>query len=133
MQSSSARRERSRSSALESLGINVIVLRAHKRFSQTDLAKRSGVSRVTISRIERGEGDPRLGVLSAIANALGATVAELLIVRPEQVVDDAEIARRAKDGLEGSVDAWDLLAAVEEAGGGNPERYSKRGRPRVER
>ena len=47
--------------------------------SQTDLAKVSGVGRVTINRMERGElEETTAGTLVKLANALGCTVDDLI-------------------------------------------------------
>ena len=85
---------KSLSPALEAIAANVIVLRARRRISQGDLAERSGVSRATVSRIERAEGDTSVLTLQQIAAALGVAIAEiaLLEVRPLRaaVVADAE-------------------------------------------
>ncbi len=116
------------------LATNVVVLRARHRFSQVGLAERAGVSRVTISRIERGEGDPKLAILERIAAAFGVGLGELFAWDGDDIdVDGAELARRAADPNEGAVEAWSLLAAIDEAAGHDPERYSTRGRPRMAR
>lgn len=46
--------------------------------TQDQLEERSGVSRETISRIERDETDPRLSKVIAIADALGVGVDDLI-------------------------------------------------------
>ena len=68
--------EAARLSALESLRINVIVERARARLSQSELAKKAGVSRQTISRIERASSDVGLAVIERIATALGTSPPE---------------------------------------------------------
>ena len=45
--------------------------------SQDDLASRSGIGLRTISDIERGESDPRLGTLESLAEALECAVSDL--------------------------------------------------------
>ncbi len=125
---------KSLSPALEAIAANVIVLRARRRISQGDLAERSGVSRATVSRIERAEGDTSVLTLQQIAAALGVGIAELFVCeRDDAVPDDAELERRACDAPEAFGNPWDLIAAVDEAAGRKPKRYSRAGRPRVER
>jgi transcriptional regulator with XRE-family HTH domain len=122
-------------SALESLRINVIVERARARLSQGELAKRAGVSRQTISRIERASTDVGLGVVERIATALGTTVTVLVEPYEPDCPDDAEIARRLTAPPEEFIDADALLAAEQEAAGHvvDIERFSRAGRPPVSR
>ncbi|MBV8748740.1 MAG: helix-turn-helix transcriptional regulator, partial [Candidatus Eremiobacteraeota bacterium] len=51
---SAGKRNQPRATALESLRANVIVGRARAHLSQDALAERAGISRPTVSRIERG-------------------------------------------------------------------------------
>lgn len=118
--------------ALEALRVNLIVGRAQARISQEELAKKSGVSRPTISRLERAAGgDVGIEVVQRLADALGVTVAYLFTPVNVEPVDDDELARRAAAEDEGSVEADALLAAIDEAAG--IERYSRAGRPPVAR
>ena len=53
--------------------------RENKGLSQTEVAKRSGVTRFYVSQLESGlRKNPSLPVLKRIAKALGVTVTELL-------------------------------------------------------
>lgn len=122
-----------RAPALEALRVNVILGRARSRLSQDQLAERAGVSRPTISRIERGAGDVGVDVVQRIADALGVAVADLFVAPSAARVDDDELARRASAGDEQFVDADALLDAVDEAAGSSIERYSRAGRPRMAR
>ncbi len=45
--------------------------------SQRDLADRSGVSHITIARIETGRQDPTVGLLARLAGALRIRLADL--------------------------------------------------------
>ncbi len=56
----------------------LIALRKKKGLSQRGLAKRSGITNVTIARIETGVYDPRLSTLRRLAKALRVRVADLL-------------------------------------------------------
>ncbi len=130
---------RARITPKEALAANVVVYRARKRLSQTELAERVGISRPTISRIERCDGDPTLDVLARIAAALNVDFADLFSteIGPE-FSTNAELERRATESREGSVNARDLFAAMDESAGqpverAFAERYSNAGRPRLER
>jgi len=126
-----------RGTALEALRVNVIVGRAKARLSQAELAQRANVSRQTISRIERAATDVGIEVVERIANALGATIADLFVPVGTERVDDGELARRAATPREDYVDARALLAAVDEAAGRTTgreiERFSRAGRRAVPR
>jgi len=120
-----------RAPALETLRANIIVGRARARLSQQDLAERAGISRPTISRIERGVvSDVGIDVVQRIADALETTVADLVTPALSGNVDDDEIVRRAAAPDSAFVDARALLDAIDEAAG-RPiaERYSRAGRP----
>jgi transcriptional regulator with XRE-family HTH domain len=122
-----------RAPAREILRANIIIKRAQKRFSQTDLAERAGVSRPTISRIERAVSDIGIDVVERIAKALDLTIAQLFAPLHTGRVDDEELARRAATPDDEFVDAEDLIRALDEAAGRPIERYSRAGRPRVAR
>ena len=53
------------------------VLRAEKRWSQAELAKRLGVSRQTINAIENGKYDPSLPLAFALARAFSLKIEEI--------------------------------------------------------
>ena len=53
-------------------------LREAKGISQTTLAKKARVSRGHLNRLEAGQYDPTVGVLTRIARALGVDVKEML-------------------------------------------------------
>jgi transcriptional regulator with XRE-family HTH domain len=64
-------------------GINIDVgrlvrLRRIKKWERIDLARESGLSSSTISKIENRERRPRAATLAAICGALGCEVEELL-------------------------------------------------------
>jgi transcriptional regulator with XRE-family HTH domain len=53
-------------------------VREGQGLSQTDLAKKAGVSRAYVFRLEAGGSDPTVGVLQRLAKALGVSVTALL-------------------------------------------------------
>ena len=119
-----------RAPALEALRVNIIVGRARARISQEELAERAGLSRPTISRIERGTaGDVGVETVERIARALGVAVADLFIPASEDRFDDGELSRRAATADDEFIDARALLEAVDDAAGRPIERYSRAGRP----
>ncbi|HWK27334.1 MAG TPA: helix-turn-helix domain-containing protein [Solirubrobacter sp.] len=61
--------------------MNVRVLRGD--MSVLELSRRSGVARNTIAALERGEGNPTVDTLYALADALGVPLAHLLVERSE--------------------------------------------------
>jgi transcriptional regulator with XRE-family HTH domain len=118
----------------EDLSAGVIGLRARRELSQSALCKLAGVSRDTLSRIERCEADPTLSVIDKLAKAFGVAVSDLFVSDVgDDLPDDAELARLASLGHEGWVDADALMAAMDEASGSGPARYSRAGRPRLVR
>lgn len=62
----------------EIIGPNVTRLRVDRELSQTVLAERAGISRISLGKIERGETIPRAKTLSALARALRASAADLV-------------------------------------------------------
>jgi transcriptional regulator with XRE-family HTH domain len=124
-----------RTSALESLRINVIVERARAGISQGELAKRAGLSRQTVSRIERASTDIGLGVIERVADALGTTVSVLVEPYVPDNPDDEELARRIAAPREEYIDADAFIAAMDEAHGigRSIPRYSRAGRPPLPR
>lgn len=53
--------------------------RGVRGWSQGDLAKRSGVSKATVSKVERGEMSPTANILVRLAGAFDLTLAGLLV------------------------------------------------------
>lgn len=53
-------------------------LRADRGITQEALAKKAGISRVYIARLELGQQDPTLGTLTKLAKALKVKVGKLL-------------------------------------------------------
>ena len=57
--------------------IKLILARTEKQLSQTELAEATGVTRQTISLIEKGEYNPTLKLCIAICKALDKTLNDL--------------------------------------------------------
>ncbi|MFJ4785183.1 helix-turn-helix transcriptional regulator [Streptomyces sp. NPDC088794] len=64
------------------IGDRVRVGREHANLSQEQLGHRSGVTRLTVQRIESGATDARIGWLLRIARVLDTPLADLLGDRP---------------------------------------------------
>jgi transcriptional regulator with XRE-family HTH domain len=61
---------------------NLRAARMQKKLSQEALAAKAGVSVSYVSMLERGERNPPLDTLEALANALGVAPLSLLQERP---------------------------------------------------
>ena len=72
-------------SAVTPVSLRIAELRQLKGWSQSELARRSGVPQSTISRLElRQVGVVGLDVLEKLANALGVNAAVLIEHTPER-------------------------------------------------
>jgi transcriptional regulator with XRE-family HTH domain len=60
------------------LGRRIRALRAQHPLSQEELAERAGLHRTYVGGIERGERNPTVRNLAAVAHALGISLSELL-------------------------------------------------------
>ena len=60
------------------MGKRLREIRAAKHLSQAAIAKRAGLSREYVLRLEAGQQDPSLSTLTALAKALGVPVTRLL-------------------------------------------------------
>ncbi len=60
------------------MGKTVRQIRQAKGLSQAELAKRAGLSREYINKIEAGKYDPPLSTITALAEALGVTAGKLM-------------------------------------------------------
>jgi XRE family transcriptional regulator, regulator of sulfur utilization len=65
-------------STAQNLAANVRQLREARGLSQQQMAQLAGLPRPTWANIESGEANPTLSVLNRVANALGATLEELV-------------------------------------------------------
>jgi transcriptional regulator with XRE-family HTH domain len=75
----------------ESLGERLRLARLRRRISLTDLAKRVGVSRNTLARLERGDLATSLAVLASVLSVLGLEEDLDLLAR------DDELGQRLQD------------------------------------
>jgi transcriptional regulator with XRE-family HTH domain len=99
---------------MSTLGENLRALRGET--SVLELSRRSGVARNTIAALERGEGNPTVDTLYALADALGVPLAELLADKPASDPDSFVV--RAGKGVRVAGAALDarLLERIERPG-----------------
>lgn len=78
--------------------VGISILRTRKKFgvTQTELAKRCGVTQGNISQMERSKGRPRVETVKRIAKALNVDWREL-VPRPQAAYYLAEAGRLAED------------------------------------
>jgi transcriptional regulator with XRE-family HTH domain len=69
---------------VSSCGSNVSRLRKVRGFSISDLARRSGVAKGIISRLESGTGNPTLETIQALADALGVLMTDLVTTQRDE-------------------------------------------------
>src|SRR4029077_3806360 len=97
------------------LGPRLRLVRASRRLSVRELARRVGCSASLISQIERGVSVPSVGVLYSLATELGSSLDYLLFgsgAGPEGVPAAAPPAREAREaGAEVAAAAGDPAAA----------------------
>ena len=74
---------------LSALGSRLKALRAERRLTQAQLAKKAGCAASVIGEIETAKSNPTLAVLHLLARALGVTLRELL---PEESITIADRA-----------------------------------------
>jgi len=62
----------------ERFAVRLKTLREARQLTQESLAKRAGISRAYLARLEMGRHDPHLSRLRKLAKALGVKVSELV-------------------------------------------------------
>jgi transcriptional regulator with XRE-family HTH domain len=60
------------------MGRRLTKLRKERDMSRATLAKRAGISREYVRKLEAGRQDPTVGMLQKLAKALGVPLTELL-------------------------------------------------------
>ena len=66
------------SEGIEIFARNLKAKRTQRRLSQSQVSERSGIHATEISRIERGQRDPRMSTIVRLARALKTSPARLL-------------------------------------------------------
>lgn len=101
-----------RDAALKFFGQRVRELRIGRGMKQIELANRADFNLSYITRLERGETEPGLGLVVKIANALGVPAHELVQVSPQDPW--SVMATQARQRLNAILDRQDrdALAAI---------------------
>ncbi|ROP74231.1 helix-turn-helix domain-containing protein [Curtobacterium sp. PhB115] len=89
------------------LGERLQRLRTERKWSLTELAEESGVSRAMINRVERGVSSPTATILGRLSGAFGLTISQLLDDALEHEVPratDPDDARGIQRGA--TADSW---------------------------
>lgn len=89
------------------LGERLQRLRTERKWSLTELAEESGVSRAMINRVERGVSSPTATILGRLSGAFGLTISQLLDESLEHEVPratDPDSARGVQRGV--TADSW---------------------------
>lgn len=112
-----------------SMAQRVKALRESRGLSMSELARRSGVSKSLISRVEAGGEEIRLESLRAISDALGIPHGELLSTTntlPSMVIEASRAAEQAANAQEYVRALVELHEAVKSALNGVSPRSSNR-------
>ncbi|QKW24062.1 helix-turn-helix domain-containing protein [Kitasatospora sp. NA04385] len=109
------------------MGLRLRELRAARGLSLSELARRSGVGKATLSGLESGSRNPTLETLYALTTALGLPLSAALQA-PEQAVREAATGRALGPEVSGRVLDAVLLERFEDAAAVS-ETYRIRIRP----
>ena len=90
---------------IKTLGQRIAKIRKMRGYNQFELAERCSKIVNTVSKIERGIGDPRISTLLDIAHALDVSVIDLLNF--DKSVFDEEKTTQAQNCLIKSIDGLD--------------------------
>ncbi|MGY2899630.1 transcriptional regulator with XRE-family HTH domain [Curtobacterium sp. PvP017] len=93
--------------AERALGERLQRLRTERKWSLTELAEESGVSRAMINRVERGVSSPTATILGRLSGAFGMTISQLLDEALEHEVPratDPDDARGIQRGV--TAESW---------------------------
>lgn len=65
------------------MNLNLKIARLKKGLSQDDVCRLSGIGRTTLSKLENGEGDPKLSVMLKLSGVLEISIEELFFSKEE--------------------------------------------------
>lgn len=99
------------------LGARLRQLRLARRFTQEQLAERAGLSYKFIGEVERGRGNPTLTTLSALSDALGVGLIDLLGLDAERPRLTPRQASQVRDALASLESLVELSAPPEKTRG----------------
>lgn len=87
------------------IAANLRGLRAARALSTVTLAKRSGVARATLAKIEAGDANPTIDTLYALADTLGVALGELIGEPPARTPPVLVVRAGEGAGVRGAVSA----------------------------
>ncbi|WP_202866128.1 helix-turn-helix domain-containing protein [Kribbella turkmenica] len=97
------------------LGVNLRARRDEQGISLSELARRSGIAKGTLSQLESGTGNPTIETVFSLSNALGVPVSTLLSEAP---TTDLVLVRSTDiDVLSGEAIDLRMLRRLEHPGG----------------
>lgn len=75
------------------VGLNLRRIRNERNLSLSELSRRSGIAKATLSTLETGQGNPTVQTLSDLGDALGVLPGDLIANRTPQLLraDDSEV------------------------------------------
>ena len=76
-------------------------LRTKRKISAEDLARRAGLTRMTVAKIENNEGNPTLGTINALARVFGLSSGELVSLAEQARVDEPVVTGFRSKGFNG--------------------------------
>ena len=84
------------------IGSRFLTLRRRLKYTQEQVAEKSGINSTYYGRVERGESNISLELLVSIASTLGVSLSELLDIEPEKdraqlVADFMALLEKASD------------------------------------
>ena len=80
---------------LEKLGEDIRYARIRRKFTMSDLSKRSGISRSTLDKVEKGSPSVAIGIYARVIFLLGitGTVGQLADLSNDPISRDIEISK----------------------------------------
>lgn len=94
--------EHSEKQLAREVGILIASRRKAKGMTQAELAKKMGIEKETMSRLETGAISPTLGRLAQLSNLLDCEMADLLQIKPPELMDQAVALMQKLDRLNDS-------------------------------
>lgn len=79
------------------IGFNIGQLRRRARITKSAFCTMVGIGRPTLDRLEDGESDPRIGLLTKVAAALDVSLSDLLNAPPQEIDVRTVLSRRKRE------------------------------------
>lgn len=96
---------------LKGIGARVCEQRLSRRLTQEELAKRAGISKRSLERLEKAEANPRLSAFVAVCQVLGLThgfdaLVPAVELGPMALAEGARLPKRVRKGAERNRMKW---------------------------